>query len=122
MTDRISTNTSRSVQRLFFPEDGLDLPFTVTNAPGEVMINLNPRAMRDPLLVDPRAYSWIAGVCGRVLVDVSRIQQVNSSSCSWLINLMLAAKPAPVAVIRANPQVREAFKRLKLTELIRVDG
>ena len=120
MTD--PTQHTATAQRLFYPDEDLDLPFTVINHPGVVIITLHPEAVLDPLLVDVRAYRWIQGVHGRVIVDVSRIQTIDSRCCGWLVNLLRVAKPAVVSISGATERVAATLKMLGLDTLIEIEG
>ena len=106
------------------PEGGLDLPFTVHAGEGVTVIMMQPRALHDAALADPRSYAWIRGRQGRVEVDVARLTTINSACCNWLVNLMTAVRPMTVAVTHANAQVAETLRILRLDVLIalRPDG
>ena len=116
------TKYSGSAQRLFFPEEGIDLPFAVANKPGQVLITLDARALTDAALIDARSYRWVHGVRGRVVVDVSHMAMINSSCCGWLVNLMRMAKPAPLGIVGANSRVAETLHLMRLDALMKVEG
>jgi hypothetical protein len=104
----------------FVPDEGLDLPYAVENRPGFVIINLEPRALHDPHLSDPRSYRWIHGVRGHVTVDFTHVHMINSSCCGWLVNLVRMAKPANVSITGANGRVAETLRILRLDVLMTV--
>jgi len=109
-------------QRLFYPEEGIDLPFEVANRPGVVVIILDPKAMQAALMTDPRSHRWIHGARDRVVVDLSRIQMINSSICGWLTDQVRSAKPAAVSITGANKRVAGTLHMLGLDSLMKVDG
>jgi hypothetical protein len=122
MTEMAEPNrSSTSAQRLFFPEDGLDLPYTVVNRPGVVVITLDPKAMRDPLLADASSCRWIRGVRGRVIVDFSNIPMISSPCCGWLVHLVRIVKPATVSIEGANKRVVETMRLLGLMALMKIE-
>ncbi len=116
------TRYSGSAQRLFYPEEGVELPFSVANRPGQVVITLDARALTDPILIDPRSFRWVHGVRGRVVVDFSRMAMINSSCCNWLVDLMRAAKPATLTISGANTRVTQTLHLLRLDALMKVEA
>jgi ABC-type transporter Mla MlaB component len=117
-----STKHTSSTMFQFVPDEDINLPFTVTNSLGVVLITLAPRAVMDALLVDYRSYLWVRGVQGQVVVDFSRVEAINSSCCNWLVNLMHSAKPATVSIIGATWRVAETLRILRLDVLMAVNG
>ena len=121
MTD--TTRATYSALRLFFPEDGLDLPFSVLNQPGRVvLLTMMQNSLNHRALDDERSYRWVHGLRGRVVVDLARMTTVNSALCGWLVGLMQSAKPSPVTLINANARVGETLRLLRLDVLMTIEG
>jgi anti-anti-sigma regulatory factor len=106
---------------VFAPAKGFALPFAVENMPGAVIITLSARAMTDANLLDPRAFQWIHGARGRVLVDLTCVHAINSLGCNWLVHLMQAARPATLAITGANWRVAETLRILRLDALMEIE-
>ncbi len=104
------------------PVPGLDLPFSVHVGDDVTVIQLQANAVANAVLADPRSYTWMRGRRGRVEIDVSRLSTINSACCNWLVNLMQTVRPMTVAVTRANAQVAETLRILRLDVLIALDG
>jgi anti-anti-sigma regulatory factor len=116
-----TTRATYSALRLFHPDDDIELPFTVVNKPGRIVqLTMAPNALNHRALDDERSYRWIHGLRGRVVVDLSRVAMVNSALCSWLVGLMHAAKPSPLALIGANVRVAETLRLLRLDVLMSI--
>ncbi len=121
MTD--PTQVTSGAARLFFPEEGSELPFTVENRSGcVVVLNLDPAANNHPALATTASHKWIHGLRGKLIVDFSRVPMINSSLCNWLVNLMRSAKPSPVSIIGANARVAETLRLLRLDTLLSIDS
>jgi hypothetical protein len=117
-----TTRATYSALKLFYPEEGLELPFTVANKPGRTIeLALGPNMLNHRGLDDERSYRWIHGFRGRVVVDLSRVPMVNSALCGWLVGLMNAAKPSPVTLVKANQRVNETLKLLRLDVLMKIE-
>ena len=116
-----TTRATLSALRMFQPDEGMDVPFTVVNRPGRVVeITLQANALNHRMLDDERSYRWLHGLRGRVIVNLARVPTVNSALCGWLVGLMHAAKPSPMTLVGANARVGETLRLLRLDALMTI--
>lgn len=65
-----------------------DSPFTVSRTDEETTIFVNTAAYRHPNLVTEGSCDWIRSLSGKVRVNMSQIEQLNSTLVAWLFQLV----------------------------------
>lgn len=97
------------------------LPFVVVTSPREIVIELLPSASAQRF-GNPFLHQWIGGLhADLVVIDCVRISHVNSVLIAWMLQIVQSAKPVPVHVRHAKPQVATQLKQLRLDHLMTIE-
>ncbi len=106
-----------------------DLPFTVvTAADGAVTVTLLPEAGLHPRITHADSYLWLRNfrdargraMSGRLVLDVGRLNGMNSLLIAWLFQLIQVGRPAAMEVIEANEQILDQLRRFHVDDFVRI--
>lgn len=97
------------------------MPFTVRIEKHGIVVEVQANAERRNSFGQPVYHQWVAGVTADSLtIDCHRVEHVNSVLIAWMLQICQLAKPTPVHVARARPQVETQLKQLRLDHLMRI--
>ncbi len=97
------------------------MPFSVRASATEVLIEVSAVNDRRGSFGQPGYHQWAAGVeATAVVIDCGRLDQVNSVLIAWMLQIVQSARPVPVKVLRAKPQVATQLRQLRLDHLMQI--
>ena len=106
------------------PEERRDLdamPFSVHASATEVIVEVSAVHDRRGSFGQPSYHQWAAGVeAAAVVIDCGRLEQINSVLIAWMLQIVQSARPVPVKVLRAKPQVATQLRQLRLDHLMQI--
>jgi anti-anti-sigma regulatory factor len=102
-------------------DEGSDVrPFALsTPEPGHVLIRLSRKILTWSAIWEEKAHGWVRDVrVERLTVDVSRLDELNSSTIAWLVTLAQKVKEHRLALRGANETMRRALGVLHLEQIL----
>jgi hypothetical protein len=98
------------------------VPFTVTEVSGIIMIVLARDAGRHAGLASERSTAWIATVQAPIAIDFAHVPLLNSALIGWIFRLIRTGKLTSFGVHRARRQVLEHLRQSGLSTFISEAG
>jgi hypothetical protein len=97
------------------------LPFTLHAQGRDAVVEVSASPERRRAIGQPFYHQWAGGIQAAALViDCHRIEQVNSVTIAWMLQLVQSVKPVPVRIDRARPQVSTQLRQLRLDHLMHI--
>ncbi len=97
------------------------MPFVVHAVDQEIVIEVSAVLDRSTGFGQPCFHQWVSGVDAvAVVIDCSRLNQINSVMIAWMLQVVQSAKPVPVKVFRAKSQVATQLRQLRLDHLMQI--
>ncbi len=94
-------------------------PFAIAyEAPGVVRLRLSPRILDWGRIWDSRATDWIPRDLIELVVDASRLTELNSSTIAWLVTLAHRLPRGSLTLVSAAPKLRRALEVLRLERIL----
>lgn len=96
-------------------------PFALIAEDQRAILDIHVGAGRMSGLGQPLYHQWAGGLeAAGIVFDCHRLEHVNSVLIAWMLQIVQAAKPTPVQVRRAKPQVATQLKQLRLDHLMAI--
>jgi anti-anti-sigma regulatory factor len=102
-------------------DDDSDIrPFAISiPEPGHVAVRLSRKILTWSAIWEEKAHSWLKEArVQRLSVDVSRLEELNSSTIAWLVTLAQKVPGGRLALRGANDTMRRALGVLHLEQIL----
>ena len=98
------------------------IPFQVRPQGEEILVEIPHQGERRPGYGQALFHQWAAGVqASAIAIDCSKLEHVNSVFIAWLLQTVQSAKPVPVCIRNARPQVSIQLRQLRLDHLVSIE-
>jgi hypothetical protein len=97
-------------------------PFTVGfPEPGKAVVRVSRKILAWPQIWEERAHSWMQeSQITAMVVDVSRLDELNSSTIAWLVTMAQRIPSGTLALVGANQVMKRALKVLHLERVLQI--
>jgi ABC-type transporter Mla MlaB component len=102
-------------------DDDSDIrPFALSvPEPGHVLVRLSRKILTWTAIWEEKAHNWLKDVrVQRLTVDVSRLEELNSSTIAWLVTLAQKVPGGRLTLRGANETMRRALGVLHLEQIL----
>ncbi len=100
-------------------DDSAIRPFVVRYpGPGVAVLRLSPRILTWQRIWENRAHDWMPSDLAEMLVDVSRLPELNSSTIAWLVTLAQRMPGGRLSMQGMAPHLRRAIAVLRLEQVL----
>lgn len=87
--------------------------------PGHALIVLSPRILNWRGLWDHASYEWLKPLrLGRLSVDLRKLEEINSSTIAWLVNMAGMMPDRRIRLLQVAPAIQRSLAVLKLDQVL----
>jgi anti-anti-sigma regulatory factor len=94
------------------------LPFTVHQGDGQVVITLGRDASHHRGLAELSAIAWVRGIMVPLVVDLAQVQLLSSALIGWMFGMIHEGRLRRLVILHASLRVQAQIRQVGLTNFV----